>query len=201
MTEHLTIAATEIRREEGCHLHAYPDARSPLGRALVARHGPSILDKIGHGLAQVDHDLCGLSGHPWTIGVGYAGDGKGVKPGTVWTRQQADRQLLQSLAVYSERVDKTWPGAARLHPKARAALISCAYNRGTSLTKRHNDERDTRREMRDLQPAVVQRDYLAMAALFRSMKRLWEGQGLGGLIRRRDREAELCEQAHAESQR
>lgn len=199
MDDHLTIAATEIAREEGCHLHAYPDARSPLGRALIARHGASILDKIGHGKARVDGDLANLSGHPWTIGYGYAGDGRGVLKDAVWSRQQADNQLLLSLAQWSARVDKTWPGAARLHPKARAALIGCAYNRGTDLTKRASDPTDRRREMRELQPAVLQRDYLRMAQLFRSMKRLWAGRGLGGLINRREREAVLCEQAHAET--
>lgn len=193
------IAAVEIKREEGCHLHAYPDARSPLGRALVKRHGASILDRIGHGRATVDEDLAQLSGHPWTIGHGYAGDGRGVKPGTVWTQERADQQLLQSLALWSVKVNNTWPGAIRLHPKARAALISCAYNRGTSLTKRASDPMDRRREMRDMQEAVSHRDYRQMAQLFRSMKRIWEGRGLSGLLRRREREAELCEQAHAET--
>jgi GH24 family phage-related lysozyme (muramidase) len=54
---------------------------------------------------------------------------------------------------------------------------------------------DRRREMRELQPAIVRRDYREMARLFRSMRRIWEGKGLAGLLRRRETEAALCEEA------
>lgn len=129
----------------------------------------------------------------WTIGWGQTGPD--IREGTIWSQQHADARLAQSVAMTFAAVKKTWPGADRLHPKAQAALISLAYNRGTSLTKKASDPLDRRREMRELQPAVVTKDYTRMAALIRSMKRLWEGTGQDGLLHRRDAEADLCEEA------
>lgn len=150
--------------------------------------------------AQPPADLRHLSGHPWTIGWGESAlVDPNIVPGLKWTQAEADHRLLLRLTAFWDQVQRVWPGAARLHPKAAAALISLAYNRGTSLTRRPNDAQDRRREMRELLPAVIQRDYRAMAALFRGMKRLWVGQGVDGLIRRREDEAELCDEAAVEA--
>lgn len=138
-------------------------------------------------------------GKVWTVGWGATGPD--VKEGTVWSQQHADARLLQRLAMDFAKVKATWPGADRLHPKAQASLIDLAYNRGVSLTKKVGDALDRRREMRELQPAVVRKDYNEMARLFRSMKRLWAGQGMAGLLTRCEARAELCEQAAAESGR
>lgn len=197
MSEHLTIAAREILAHEGMHLKAYPDPRSPLGRELVRRLGAGALDSIGHGRVQIPQELARMDGRPWTIGVGQTGPDIG--PTTVWSRQHAQARFEQALHIWDARAKSTWPGAARLHPKARAALISLAYNRGTDLTKRQGDALDRRREMRELQPAVLQRDYLRMAELIESMGRIWAGEGMGGLIRRRMREARLCREAAQEA--
>ena len=136
-------------------------------------------------------------GKVWTVGWGATGPD--VKEGTVWSQQHADSRLLQRLAMDFAKVKATWPGAERLHPKAQATLIDLAYNRGVSLTKKVGDALDRRREMRELQPAVVRKDYNEMARLFRSMKRIWEGKNMAGLLTRCDARAELCEQAAAES--
>lgn len=184
----LTVAQRLIKAEEGCYLVAYPDPASLLAKAL----GPKAAEQIGRGAGVPEH-LRHLSGAPWTIGYGQTGPD--VKHGTVWSQQHADTRLAQTLGLTFAQVKATWPGSHRLHPKAQAALISLAYNRGTSLTRKAGDALDRRREMRELQPAVVTRDYAQMAALFRSMKRLWEGKGLAGLIRRREAEAALCEEA------
>jgi len=138
-------------------------------------------------------------GKVWSIGFGQTGPD--IKEGTTWSQQHADFRLLQRLAMDFARVKATWPGADRLHPKAQAALIDTIYNRGPSLTKRVDDKMDRRREMRELQPAVVRRDYAQMAALHRSMKRIWEGKSMAGLLTRCEARAELCEQAAAESGR
>ncbi len=53
--------------------------------------------------------------------------------------------------------------------------------------------------MRELVPAVVQRDYTRMAELFESMTRIWAGERMGGLLKRRRAEAALCRRAAAES--
>lgn len=140
----------------------------------------------------------------WTIGWGESElVDKSIREGTIWSRQQAESRFMQRLSIVFHAVKVAWPGADRLHPKAQAALISLAYNRGTSLTKKtpERDPIDRRREMRELQPAVVRRDYAQMARLLRSMKRIWENTGQGGLLTRREDEAELCEQAATESGR
>lgn len=132
-------------------------------------------------------------GQVWTVGWGATGPD--VREGTVWSQQHADSRLLQRLAMDFARVKATWPGSDRLHPKAQASLIDLAYNRGASLTKKASDPLDRRREMRELQPAVVRKDYAQMAALHRSMKRLWAGKGMDGLLTRCEARAVLCEEA------
>jgi lysozyme len=188
----LTIAAKFIKAEEGCFLVAYPDPLSPLAKAL----GPSRVAAIGRG-AGVPADYRHLKGDPWTIG--YGATGPDIRHGTVWSQQHADARLAHRLAADLAKVKTTWPGAHRLHAKALAAMVSLVYNRGDSLTKRAGDPLDRRREMRELRPAIVQRDYLEMARLFRSMKRLWQGMGVAGLLRRREAEAVMCEEAHADT--
>lgn len=132
-------------------------------------------------------------GQVWTVGHGATGPD--IREGTVWSQQHADSRLLQRLAMDFAKAKRAWPGADRLHPKAQAALIDTVYNRGASLTKRVDDKMDRRREMRELQPAVVRKDYAEMARLFRSMKRLWAGQGMDGLLTRCEARAVLCEEA------
>ena len=132
-------------------------------------------------------------GKVWTVGWGATGPD--VREGTVWSQQHADSRLLQRLAMDFAKAKRAWPGADRLHPAAQAALIDTIYNRGPSLTKRASDAMDRRREMRELQPAVVRKDYTEMARLFRSMKRLWASQGMDGLLTRCEARAVLCEEA------
>lgn len=136
-------------------------------------------------------------GKVWTVGWGATGPD--IREGTVWSQQHADYRLLQRLALDFARVKATWPGADRLHPKAQATLIDLVYNRGHSLTKKASDTLDRRREMRELQPAVVKRDYAEMAFLHRAMKRIWKGQNMGGLLTRCDARAQLCDEALIES--
>lgn len=135
-------------------------------------------------------------GKVWTIGWGQTGPD--IREGTVWSQQHADYRLLQTLSIKFASVKKTWPGAERLHPRAQASLIDLVYNRGSSLTKKASDALDRRREMRELQPAVVRRDYAEMARLHRSMKRIWEGKNMRGLLVRCEARAVLCDQAAAE---
>ncbi len=49
--------------------------------------------------------------------------------------------------------------------------------------------------MRAVRDAVARKDLREIAGQIRAMKRLWEGQGLDGLLRRRDAEADLVESA------
>ena len=136
-------------------------------------------------------------GKVWTVGWGATGPD--IKEGTVWSQQHANFRLLQRLALDFAKVKATWPGADRIHPKAQASLIDLVYNRGASLTKKASDPLDRRREMRELQPAVVKRDYAEMAYLHRSMKRIWKDRGVDGLLKRCEARAQLCDEALIES--
>ena len=55
-----------------------------------------------------------------------------------------------------------------------------------------------RAEMRAIRDAVKAGDLHEIAKQLRTMKRLWAGQGLGGLLARREAEAELVEEAIAQ---
>lgn len=197
---HLIIAAGLLRAEEMLAVQAYPDPGSPLGRALTRRHGPSACMQVGAGVLVIDADLLQLSGAPWTCGYGQTGPD--IRHGTVWSRQHAEARLAESVAQADADVCRIWPGADRLHDKARAALVSLVYNRGPSLVDSQKQPvLQTRREMRALGPAILAADYARIATLIEDMRRLWEGKGLDGLLRRRSNEAALVRQAGYEAGR
>ena len=50
-----------------------------------------------------------------------------------------------------------------------------------------------RSEMRNIRSLVLQKDYKSIAREIRSMKRIWRGKGLDGLLKRREAEAILVE--------
>lgn len=79
------------------------------------------------------------------------------------------------------------PNAAGLHPHCFGALVSLVFNRGASFRLAG----DRYREMREIRRLIETRDFDAIPAQFRAMKRLWEGTGQGGLLIRRDKEAQL----------
>lgn len=99
---------------------------------------------------------------------------------------------------------KAFPGIEFMPEPVQGALVSLVFNRGTDITDDVGSTR--RREMRiiheilaefqtfdSLDRARVQDEYITKIALqLRKMKRLWEGSGLDGLLKRRDAEADLC---------
>jgi GH24 family phage-related lysozyme (muramidase) len=99
----------------------------------------------------------------------------------VFVNNTIPRFAKQTLTIY--------PGLADLEPDAAGALISMVYNRGASLSG------DRRKEMRDIVPLVAKKDYSGIAQLIDASKHLWEGKNLDGLIRRREKEAELVRNA------
>jgi GH24 family phage-related lysozyme (muramidase) len=101
----------------------------------------------------------------------------------------------RTLPLFELRTEQAFPGVDALPPDVRGALVSLVYNRGTSMVDGSPDDR--RREMRAIRVAVAAGDLVEIAAQLRSMKRLWQGKGLGGLIARREEEAELVETAMA----
>lgn len=177
-----------LHAHEQLYLFAYPDPASKMGQALGHRG----IVKVGN-TGVIPKHVQHLSGSPWTIGWGQTG--KDIKPGTRWTRRQADDALYMSVLHFYQQMEVVWPSSRKLPAAVQAALVSLLYNRGTSLEKRPNDPLDRRREMREIGPAVIAQDIPKIIELIHSMKRLWEGKHLNGLIARRDDEIKLCQQA------
>lgn len=82
---------------------------------------------------------------------------------------------------------QAFPQADKLHPDAFGVLVSIVFNRGGSLVG------STRTEMANIRRLIPNKDYKGIAREIRSMKRLWVGRGLDGLLRRRDEEALIME--------
>jgi hypothetical protein len=83
---------------------------------------------------------------------------------------------------------RAYEGFDQLRPKAKDAIRSLVFNRGTAMSG------PTRTEMRDLKPAIAKPDYAKMASLERSMIRIWKGTSIErGMTARRNAEARLIE--------
>ncbi len=100
--------------------------------------------------------------------------------------ENASRIFSEStLPRYAAATRKLYPGVEKLHADAQSALLSLVYNRGSSISG------SRRKEMAAIKPLVLQQDYAGIAQQIQSMKRLWQGKGLAGLLKRRDDEADL----------
>ena len=95
----------------------------------------------------------------------------------------------RTLPLYSQKTEDAFPGLDQLPAAVQGALVSLVFNRGPGMNG------DSRREMRAVRDAVAAGDLQEIANQIRSMKRLWEGKGLDGLLKRRDAEADLVESA------
>jgi len=91
----------------------------------------------------------------------------------------------QTLPRFARITRQTYPGVEALPADAQAGLLSLVYNRGASLSG------PSRREMLAIRDLVARKELAGIAQQIRAMKRLWEGKGLPGLLRRRDEEAAL----------
>ena len=108
--------------------------------------------------------------------------------------------LFHAVTVFARRsLPKYWKLASGIYPQIaadgfppamRTALVSLVYNRGDRLSDR-NPVLQERREMRSIQQRLAAGDVNGVADDLVAMTRLWEGQGLGGLIQRRRDEAAL----------
>ena len=108
-----------IKHFENCHLEAYPDPASPLGKECL-RRGFQVTDYKSVGA------WSGFDGKPWTIGWGHTG--YDVKPGLVWTQKQADDVLVNDLATKEKAVSSLVK--KNLTQGQFDALVSFAYNLG-----------------------------------------------------------------------
>lgn len=116
------------------------------------------------------------------------------------SRSQAMKVFLElTLPTEIAKTLRAFPGVEAMPPEVIGAMVSLVYNRGTAI------EGERRCEMRIIHEILeefqtfdqAQRDacraeYMTkIAGQFRRMKRLWIGQGLDGLLTRRDAEADL----------
>ena len=97
-----------------------------------------------------------------------------------------------SLPTYARKVRRIYPGVEDLPGDAQGALLSLVFNRGASLSG------GRRREMKAIVDLASAGDLAGIAREIRSMKRLWVGLGLDGLLKRRDKEATLVARAERE---
>lgn len=102
--------------------------------------------------------------------------------------QQAQKIFLNTTwAKFSKLTDRVFPKSDELCDDAYGALVSLVFNRGGGMSG------ESRSEMRDIRDLVPLKNYYAIARKLRSMKRLWFGKGVDGLIDRREQEARLVE--------
>lgn len=106
--------------------------------------------------------------------------------------------LDAALAVYRDIMmpkytlwtERCFENTSELHDISMGALVSVVFNRGDDL-----GPSDKRKEMRNIATLMKARDFAAIPAEIRAMKRLWEGKPkLRGLLVRRDKEAAFFEE-------
>lgn len=102
-----------------------------------------------------------------------------------------------SLPKYEAQTRTAFPGVEDLPQAVQDALVSLVYNRGPEMGRPDQPSWERRREMREIRQAVADMNLAAIADALRRMKRLWEGEGLGGLLTRREKEAAMVESAIA----
>ncbi|MGY0559257.1 calcium-binding protein [Luteimonas sp. A277] len=90
---------------------------------------------------------------------------------------------------YAQETVNIYPEVINLHPHCQGALLSLVFNRGAGSLRKAS-----RIEMGQIQDALRSGAPEEVPGLIRSMKRVWEGRNLGGLIKRREREAVLFEE-------
>ncbi len=118
--------------------------------------------------------------------------------------------ILRTIPDEEAKTARAFPGCELLPDAARGALVSLIYNRGPEMADAKDDpDHNRREEMRAIHSAIARFAALPedehefelayyleeIAAQIRTMKRLWVGKGLDGLIKRREAEAKLVESA------
>ena len=124
----------------------------------------------------------GTGAAPWTIGWGSTTDenGKSIKPGTIWSRERADKRFVQHLGQFEREVIAALGDAAEATSQAQFdALVSFAYNVGSANLRRSTLLRKHKAG-----------DYAGAAREFARWNRA-AGRALPGLTRRRAAEAKM----------
>lgn len=93
------------------------------------------------------------------------------------------------LPTYIDLTRRALHNFDKLPLKAQGALVSLVYNRGASF----NNKGDRFSEMNNIRKFMELEQYDKVPNEIRSMKRLWVGTGVSGLVARREHEAKLFE--------
>jgi GH24 family phage-related lysozyme (muramidase) len=148
---------------------------------------PLELQKLFYFLPKDQLDIVvGASGKTGQAGKAYTQKYKNSDITVTW--EQAIEMFDNYIwAKFAKLAEKAFPGLDELCDDAYGAIVSLVFNRGSSLSG------PSRSEMRVIRELVPKKDYKGIADELRSMKRIWEGKGLDGLLARRDAEAALVE--------
>ncbi|XTZ39142.1 pesticin C-terminus-like muramidase [Salmonella enterica] len=107
------------------------------------------------------------------------------------SKEDAVSLAMKMKSKYAQIVVDTYPEVLATHPHCQGAMLSLVINRGTSFNKPNVESRV---EMKNIHDDFVSGNLNDIPNQFRSMKRLWVGKGLDGLITRREDEAKLFEE-------
>lgn len=107
------------------------------------------------------------------------------------SKEDAVSLAMKMKSKYAQIVVDTYPEVLATHPHCQGAMLSLVINRGTSFNKPNVESRV---EMKNIHDDFVSGSLSDIPNQFRSMKRLWVGKGLDGLITRREDEAKLFEE-------
>lgn len=107
------------------------------------------------------------------------------------SKEDAVSLAMKMKSKYAQIVVDTYPEVLTTHPHCQGAMLSLVINRGTSFNKPNVESRV---EMKNIHDDFVSGNLSDIPNQFRSMKRLWVGKGLDGLIVRREDEAKLFEE-------
>ncbi|HDS7763236.1 TPA: hypothetical protein QH600_002530 [Escherichia coli] len=107
------------------------------------------------------------------------------------SKEDAVSLAMKMKSKYAQMVVDTYPEVLATHPHCQGAMLSLVINRGTSFNKPNVESRV---EMKNIHDDFVSGNLSDIPNQLRSMKRLWVGKGLDGLITRREDEAKLFEE-------
>lgn len=103
---------------------------------------------------------------------------------------EAAKQVFykRTMPRFAKQTQAAFPGTEQLHGHCQGAMVSLVFNRGPAL------KGERRVHMRQIRDAIVANTPTKVPQYFRDMKVIWQGEGLPGLLRRRDAEASLFQQ-------
>ena len=107
------------------------------------------------------------------------------------SKEDAVSLAMKMKSKYAQIVVDTYPEVLATHPHCQGAMLSLVINRGTSFNKPNVESRV---EMKNIHDDFVSGNLSDIPNQLRSMKRLWVGKGLDGLITQREDEAKLFEE-------